>query len=331
MYRILTIAILAGLILLGGCSTQSGDILLNVDFPENQTLRYKFLTNREVDLSLNGSGGGKEQTTTEGLEMVVAYTPIETDIYGNTTVEAVCESIKINRQTLTSRPSTGDDPVASVKGKSWQFTVNSFGEIQDYSGMQAVVKSLGEKAITESGKRRIKDPDLIWDFVATQWFMWDALSSNKKLYSGVSAGDSWNSALLLPFGVRIPAERSVEYTVDENYVEGSDIVSINSLYDFRGYENVDGKLTFRSILENMPQPYEGSFQTRGMFGFLRDYKAERLEGEGKASYDINRGILLSDSQRYEVDMTAAFMFPLGDTSPVLNVVQTIDIELIDGK
>ena len=317
---------------MSGCSTPSGDIFLNVDFPDNQTLTYKFTTHREVNLSLDGSGsGGKEQKTTEGLEMVIAYTPIETDIYGNITVEAVCESIKINRQTLTSRPGTGSDPVANVKGESWRFTVNSFGEIKDYSGMEAVVKSLGDKAITESGKRRIKDPDLIWDFVATQWFMWDALSSNKNLYSGVAPGQSWSSALLLPFGVRIPAERSVEYSVDDDYVEGSSIVSINSRYDFRGYENIDGKLTFRSILKNMPQPYEGSFQTRGMFGFLRDYKAERLSGEGLARYDIERGVLLSDSQRYEVDMTAAFMFPLGDTSPVLNVVQTIDIELIDGK
>jgi len=310
------------LFLLGGCTTPSGDILLSIDFPQSKPLSYKFVTNREVVLKLEGDTDGrsseKEQKTTEGLEMVITYTPIESDIYGNTTVEAVCKSIKINRQTLTTRTGAGSsDPVIHLKDKKWKFLIDSVGEIKDYSEMEAIVKALGAKAITER------------DFVTTQWFMWDALSSNKNLYAGVSPGQKWNSALPLPFGVRIPAERAVEYSIDENHPLDSSVVTINSNFDFRGYEQKDGKLVFNSVLKNMPRPYEGSFQTRGMFGFLRDYKAERLSGKGVAQYDIKAGVLLKDSQQYEVDMTAAFMFPLGNTVPVLNVLQTIEIELID--
>jgi hypothetical protein len=310
-------------------------MLLSVDFPQDQTLTYKFTTGREVILNLEGEPEGKksskEQKTTEGIEMVVSYTPLETDIYGNTTIEAKCKSIEPRRKTFTNRGGGDKDPVSNLQGKSWKFVIDSTGSIQDYSGMEEMVKELGAKAITESGKRRIKDPDLIWDVVATQWFMWDALASNKKLIKGVGPGQSWKSILPVPFGVRLPVERHVTYTVDPEQQSGEAVVTINSEYSLRGYEEKDGKLIFNSALPQMPQPYEGSFQTKGMFGFLRDYKAESLTGSGVSKYDMDSGKLLSEHQEYKIDMTAGFLFPLGDTKPVLKVDQTIDVELIDEK
>lgn len=332
MHKLSILLFSVALMLAAGCSGPSG-MLLSVDFPKEKSLTYKFVTNRSVILKLegdvDGKSSGKEQKTVEGFEMVVSYTPQETDVYGNTTIMAECKDIKVNRKTFTNRSDAKSDPVSSLKGKNWTFVINSAGSIQDYSSLEAVTKELGVKAINESGTRRIKSPDLIWDFVATQWFIWDALSSNKKLYAGVNPGQSWSSILSVPFAVRVPIERTVEYSIDpEHPTEGSEI-TIDSSYGYRGYERKGDKLIFKSAITTMPKPYEGSFQTKGMFGFLRDYKAENLSGSGVAKYNIETGILISDHQEYNLNMTAGFMFPLGKTSPQLNVTQTIDVELID--
>ncbi|MFI4911746.1 MAG: hypothetical protein ACIAQZ_08785 [Sedimentisphaeraceae bacterium JB056] len=325
----------AVIIFAAGCSSPSGSMLLSVDFPQEKTLTYKFVTNRDVVLNLEGDDAekkkstSKEQKTTEGLEMVISYTSKGTDVYGNTTIEATCQNVDVKRKTFTNRSDANSDPLNSLKGKSWSFVVNSAGVIQDYSGLETLVKELGEKAISESGKRRIKSPDMIWDFVATQWFMWDALASNDKLYSGIDPGQSWKSILPVPFAVRLPMERHVQYSIDPELAPDSTEIVIDSSYTLRGYKEKDGKLVFDSALPQMPNPYEGSYQTKGMFGFLRNYKADSLDGTGIAKYDIKDGILLSDHQEYKIDMTAGFMFPLGDTTPVLKVNQTIDVELID--
>jgi hypothetical protein len=331
--KITIFSLIAYLLIVAGCSSPSGNMLLSVDFPQDETLTYKFKTNRNVVLNLEGEPeakkSGKDQKTTEGIEMVVAYTPKGTDLYGNTTIEAVCKSINANRQTFTSRSDAKSDAVNHLKGKSWTFSINPAGEIQDYSQMHALAEELGARAITESGKRRIKDPDLIWDFVATQWFMWDELASNKNLHNGVDPGQSWKSILPVPFAVRLPAERHVRYTVDPQQSPDDPVVTILSSYELRSYEQKGERLVFDSALPQMPKPYEGSFQTKGMFGFLRDYKAESLTGEGVAKYNMDSGILLIANQKYEIDMTAGFMFPLGNTTPVLKIDQTIDVELVD--
>ncbi len=332
MRTIITVLSLTALLFSLGCTAPSENRFLSVDIPENKPLTYKFTTNREVELNLKGDDAGKksekEQSTTEGAELIITYTPKETDVYGDITLEAECKSVKINRKSLTSRSQRETDALKSLEGKKWQFVVNSAGEIQDYSEMDKLVKELGEKSINTAGKRRIKSPDLIWDFVTTQWFMWDAVSSNNKLSAGLQEGQSWESALPVPFAVRIPAERAVEYTVEQTSEDISQVV-ISSKYNFRGYEEEDGKLKFKSALSNMPSPYEGKYQTKGMFGFLRDYKAEELSGTGRSVYDAKRGVLLSQSQQYQMKLSAAFLFPLGDTTPVLDVVQTIEVELID--
>ncbi len=307
--------------------------MLNVDFSEDKPLTYRFVTSRDVVLDLAGEdaakSAGKEQSTTEGLDMVITYTTMATDIYGNITVQAECKSVQLTRKSFTNRSETQDDPIGKLGGKTWQFVINSAGQIQDYSGLDTLVKELGAKAISDSGQRRIKGPDMIWDFVATQWFMWDAISSNNKMSAGVDPGQSWESLTSIPFAVRLPVERVVKYTIPADQDAANPLINIQSTYSFRGYEEKDGKLIFNSAIPQMPLPYEGSFQTKGMFGFLRDYKAESLSGEGRAVYDLAKGILISDSQQYDMDMTAGFMFPLGNTKPVLKVKQTIEVQLVE--
>ncbi len=63
-------------------------------------------------------------------------------------------------------------------GKSFIFTVDSIGKIHDYSQLEELIKQAGEKTFsTEAGGNRIKQPDMIGDFIATQWFLWDSISS----------------------------------------------------------------------------------------------------------------------------------------------------------
>ncbi len=332
MRKLLTFIFLASFIFTIGCGKPSGSILLNVDFDNDEDLTYRFVTSRDVVLELAGEGAeksAKEQSTTEGLDMVITYKPLKTDIYGNTTVQAECKSISLTRKSFTSRSEIQDDPVGKLGGRTWTFTVNSAGQIQDYSSLEALVKELGAKAITDSGQRRIKGPDMIWDFVATQWFIWDAISSNNKMTAGVNPGQSWESLTSVPFAVRLPVERVVQYTIPTDQDITNPLITIDSTYTFRGYEEKDGKLVFDSKIPQMPSPYEGAFQTKGMFGFLRDYKADSLAGSGKAVYDLSKGVLISDRQEYKMDMTAGFMFPLGNTKPVLKVNQTITVELVE--
>ncbi|MHC4891409.1 MAG: hypothetical protein ACYTEO_18300 [Planctomycetota bacterium] len=81
----------------------AGKELLTVDFQQDQTLRYKFVSSRDIDVDWNpGKSGPKPEQTTvdktsESMDMVVAYTPVKVDPYGLTTIKATCESVQIKR------------------------------------------------------------------------------------------------------------------------------------------------------------------------------------------------------------------------------------------
>ena len=66
-------------------------------------MQYKFVSSRETQIiwdptkSASKSGKGVVNRFTELLEMVVAYTPVEADPFGLTTVKATCKSVKVTR------------------------------------------------------------------------------------------------------------------------------------------------------------------------------------------------------------------------------------------
>jgi len=106
-----TLLILTALVLciLPGCKPTAGEEellgepgeLLTVDFQAGQTLRYKFVSSREItvdwDTTAETSRSGRpvSDKSSESLEIIMAYTPIEINPYGLTTVKAVCESVKV--------------------------------------------------------------------------------------------------------------------------------------------------------------------------------------------------------------------------------------------
>jgi hypothetical protein len=107
-----------------------GKKLITVDFQEGQTLRYKFVSSRDIEVNWDPTksdsqrGRNKIDKSSESMDMIVAYTPIEVNPYGLTTIKATCESAKIRRT-----QGAGKDAVESLPGASFTFTVEPTGKI----------------------------------------------------------------------------------------------------------------------------------------------------------------------------------------------------------
>jgi hypothetical protein len=159
------------------------------------------------------------------------------------------------------------------------------------------------------------------DFLATQWFLWDAVSSVKKPLEGVAAGQSWESKLSTPLPMPVRVARAVKYKLEvvEKREAGKTAV-ITSKYTLAPQA---GELSW-------PSPYTGRYQMRGIFGFLGGYQILSLTGDGRQEFDIDRGVILRDEQRYDVESNAS-MFALGDKTPkpLIRIEQKISMELLD--
>jgi len=312
---------------LGGCqqvevSTQN---LLSVDFSEGTLLRYKLVSSRDIDINLDSTGsstkGGKSkaQKMSEKLELVIAYKAVELDPYGLSTIEGKCESAKVTR-TSVAREFSERDGAESLVGQSFQFRITPTGRIKDYTDLKALIRRCGDNAFASSTGRqgRVKNPDMITDFSAFQWHFWDSIASIEDAVAGVEPGQSWKATQFIALPMPIPAARETTYTLER--VEETDsgrkavIASTYKLSD--------------SQVKNWPRPYKGSFNMRGMFGFLRNFKFRSLEGAGEQIFNIDTGTLESDEQHYKVHIDAGFMMPLGDTVPTVTVDQKISIELL---
>ena len=114
-------------------------------------------------------------------------------------------------------------------------------------------------------------------------------------------------------------------------------VTTYTLDHFVEKENTDRKALITSTykmteapMESFLTPYKHTkFQMRGMFGFLRGYQFKEITGTGEQIFNVDRGILEKNHQQYTLDVTASFMFPLGDSVPVLKVDQTLTVELLN--
>lgn len=335
MKTVLTIAVALGLMGVAGCGGAVGEKkLLSVDFRDGQTLRYKFVSSR--DIKLDWDPGKPESTLTkskvsessDSMEMVVAYRPIEVDPYGLTTIEATCESVKAERTSLTkTKKRKREDAVKSLVGKSFTLKVSSTGRIEDYSELNELIREIGKKAFRPGRKQgRIKEPDMISDFWATQWFLWDAVSSIPKPSEGVEVGQSWTSRLSVPTPMVSRKARDVTYKLEEiQRTETGRVAVISSSYGLaesvpRGWSE--------SVPDGWPVPYGGRFQMSGTYGFLRGYKIVGLQGEGRELFNIKKGRTEQCNQVYEVQFDAAFPASLG-MNPRITINQTITMQLLE--
>jgi hypothetical protein len=299
--------------------------LITVDFQEGQTLQYRFVSSKDIEVDWgpmkSGSKQGKNKVdkSSESMDMVVAYTPIEVDPYGLTTIKATCKSVRVSRTSSgTGRQGTGRDAVESLTGASFTFTVEPTGKIEDYSQLEKLIKETGEKTFRPKGKEgRIKEPDMIGDFTATQWFLWDSISSIEKAVEGVRVGQSWKSKLSIPTPMIVRKARDVTYTLDEiRQTEKGQLAVIRSSYSLAD-----------SVPDNWPVLYSGSFQMSGRFGLLGNYNFLNLQGQGEELFNIDTGQTERYNQQYQVQLDASF--PMGiSIRPRITIKQNLTMELL---
>ena len=327
--KIVFVVLAAGFV--GSCApTQKsavapGKTLLTVDFQQNQSLKYKFLSSRDiaVDWGPVSAEGGKNRVnkSSESLELVVSYTPVEVNPYGLTTVKAVCESAKVNRAGQAFRQSARQDAAESFAGKSWTFTVDATGKMVDRSNLYDVIRQAGALAIRpDRSKGAIKEPDMIYDFIASQWFLWDSISSIPDPIAGVAAGDQWHSMLHVPAPMILFEARDVNYKLAQirqpRPALGGGVAVIDSSY-YPRYPNPS----------DWPVPYAEIFQMSGTFGFIRGYKVLDLQGQGQELFNIDAGRTEQYTQKYTMHISASLPLGLG-VNPQITIDQALTMELL---
>jgi hypothetical protein len=293
---------------------------LTVDFQPGRSLQYKFVSSRKITINLeaaqgaSGSGRNATDTLSESMEMIVSYTPVEVDPYGLTKVKATCESVRINRSKGPRR-----DAVQSLPGKTFILTVGPTGRIEDYSELDELLKEVGEKAFRAgTDGARIKEPDMIGDVVATQWFLWDAVASIKESSRGVVVGQSWTSKLSVPTPMVMRKARDVTYRLDEvRPSEKGRLAVIKS-----SYRAAD------SAPNDWPIPYSGRFQVAGTFGFYGNYRVLSLQGEGEELFNIDTGRIEQYEQEYQLHLKASLLIPLSGVDPRITIHQKLTMTLL---
>lgn len=336
--KVRAIPILAAMVIVSvfaGCSginrqeeaanVSGSNTLLTVDFQKGQKLQYRFVSSRDIDLDWGPEARASKSSkrasdkSSESMEIVMAYTPIEVNPYGLTTIEATCSYAKVSRSKSASGRVGGRDAVESLTGKTFTFTVDPRGKIEDYSGLEKLLQETGEHAFrAESNRGRVKEPDMISDFFATQWFLWDSISSIPNFTKGLAAKQSWESKIPIPAPMpqMLRKARDVTYTFDEvRQTEKGQLAVIKSSY--RAAE---------SAPQDWPIPYSGSFQMAGTFGFLRGYKIIDLQGNGEEIFNIDLGQVERRSQQYQVQLEAVLPFGIS-ANPRVTIKQNLTMEL----
>ena len=294
--------------------------LLTVDFNDSRTLRYKFVSARDITIDWEPSKTEAEQgrpslvKSSESLEMVVAYTPVEINPYGLSTIEAICESVKVRRS-----EGANQDAVENFAGKSYRFKVGPTGKIEDNSELDKLIKQIAAKAFRpDTSRGRIKEPDMIADFIASQWFLWDAVSSIPNTSEGVRIGQSWHSKLSVPTPMIMRKARDVTYTLEEirQSVKGR-LAVISSTYS-----------PAETVPQSWPVPYTGRFQMSGTFGFLGNYQLLDLQGAGEELFNITLGRTEQYTQHYQLLLQASIPLGIGE-NPKITIIQNLTMDLLE--
>lgn len=297
--------------------TAKGAKLLTVDFRQSQTLRYKFVSSRDTEVTMEDTSRTKQGKATkysERMEMVVAYTAVDVDPYSFSAIKAKCESINVTRN-----PAAGvkNDAAKAFAGKSFTIRVAPTGKIEDRRELGALIKEVAQKAFRTSTQHgRIKEPDMVCDFLAAQWFLWDAISSIDNPAQGVTVGDSWKSQLSVPTPMVMHKAREVAYKLEE--VRQSDrgkVAVITSSYSLS-----------KDSPSSWPVPYSGRFRQSGPFGLYGRYRISGLQGTGRELFNIDAGRIEQSEQDYEMNMSASLPLPVRIK---INMKQKLSMQLLE--
>jgi hypothetical protein len=316
-------------LIISGCVKQSAEKipaetekpkeLLTVDFEQSKALQYKFVSSRHIEILLGDLSEKDKVLKTqyaESLEAILVYNPVKVDPYGISVIEANCVSVRANQ--MAAGNALGE-AAKNFAGKSFKFTVGPTGKIEDRSELEKLIKEVAQKAFRNNSRSgRIKESDMVCDFLATQWFLWDSISSIKEPRKGVATGDSWQSQLSIPTPMIMHKGRDVVYKLEEiRNTDKGRIAVISSTFS-----------PSQTPPKGWPIPYTGSFQMSGPFGFYSNYNIVELQGKGQELFNIDAGRSDGYVQDYEVKMTASLQLPLG-INPRINIKQHLSMQLVE--
>jgi hypothetical protein len=305
---------------------QQNKVRMTVDFQQGQALKYNFHSYRDITVDWgkmpdDPAGKTKIDKSSESLDLVVSYMPQEVNPFGFTKIKAVCESANVTRTGPPSRHMSQSDAAQNFAGKSWIFTVGPTGKMDDRSNLYDVIKQVGQTAFrSDKSQGVIKEPDMIYDFIASQWFLWDPISSISRPASGVKIGEKWQSKLFVPAPMILYAARDVNYTLAEVRPDpNNQIAVIDSNY-----------YLLYPCPSDWPVPYTEAFSMSGMFGFLRGYKVLDLQGQGQEIFNVTTGRIVKDTQKYTMNVLSSLPLLAGIT-PKITIEQTMTMDLISPK
>ena len=75
--------------------------------------------------------------------------------------------------------------------------------------------------------------------------------------------------------------------------------------------------------------YTGSFNMKGTFGILRNFRLLSIDGTGKQTFNVERGLLEKDVQQYKLKLSTTMIFNLPGVAPELNIDQKMSVELLE--
>ena len=157
---------------------------------------------------------------------------------------------------------------------------------------------------------------MVGDFIASQWFLWDTVSSIENPAVGVAVGQSWRSKLWTPVPMVVRKARDVTYRLDEiRQTDAGREAVITSTFGLA-----------EKAPSGWPVPYAGRFQMSGTFGFLGAYQVLGLEGTGQERFNIDAGRIEAAEQKYTLRMKASLP-PMGlRANPYITIEQTLTTE-----
>ena len=306
------------------CAAGCGEALLRssevsvvptVRFAEGETLQYLFESSRDVQVqwdaqALAEGDQNAVRTMTETLLLRMTYEPVEVTAQ-KTVLKATCESASVKRSSFTGRRRARRDPVERMAGKSFTLVLDASGRITDANELDALLKELGTHAFQQSRGDRVKDPEMINDVAASQWFLWDAVTSIDP--NGVRPGDTWTSRLSVPTPMVLRKARDVTYTL-------ADVNDTVATIDMTCVLSPD------KAPKSWPIPYAGKFLVSGTFGFLRGYRVLSLAGQGSEQFDLATGRSLGYEQTYRMELQGVIPFSLR-VMPKILIDQTLSMTL----
>jgi|GEM_PF-159667 len=294
-------------------------------FQEGRALDYRFTSRRDVQILWDPNRAAvrpdpnNSSDMTESLDLVMAYKPMKVDSAGVASIEATFKSVTARRSQLGGGVDARPDPVEGLRGKTFTLVVEPGGNIRDANSLDALLKEIGKVSFREDAHNgRIKDPEMISDVVATQWFLWDTIASMDA--KGVAVGQTWDSRLLLPMPMVMRQARDVTYRLERlEQTPSGRVATFGS--DFRWSD--------RPAPASWPIPYSGKMRVSGAFGFLGGYRILSFDGKGQEQFDLDAGVSKGYDHNFHVEMQASGP-PIGPhLNPKVVIRQTIKMERVN--